>query len=231
MAFRVTPLIEVLACSAITRLVEAQIRGDDGGHGQIQGFQAAIDFASDAELVSGNFDFGGEGGLGEVRAFDKPLRMLGYDRQSPPSNWKFYWENTRDPYHASEATKELNSYREDFKINDTESVQAKDEFGDGLYAQMQVFPSVHLRQHMNTQAMRHMVPRSPTECELVWTYFGYQNDDEELQRLRMKHGNLSDLRNAEIDGWIFEAAAGHAWGKPRGVPEKNPHSGDAAAWV
>lgn len=166
------------------------------------------------------------------RAFDRPLRLLGYDRQMLPSNWKLYWENTRDPYHASilhtffvtfgisrvdgehlstalndgrialnsykivgahasEATKELSSYREDFKVNDHETVQAKDEYGDGLYAQMQIFPSVHLQQHMNTLAMRHMIPKGPGESELAWTYFGYQDDDEELTRLRLKHGNLS----------------------------------------
>ncbi|MGE4336039.1 MAG: SRPBCC family protein [Pigmentiphaga sp.] len=31
----------------------------------------------------------------------KPLRLLGTSRQLIPSNWKLYWENSRDPYHAT----------------------------------------------------------------------------------------------------------------------------------
>jgi anthranilate 1,2-dioxygenase large subunit len=31
----------------------------------------------------------------------KPLRLVGQTRQSIPSNWKLYFENTRDPYHAT----------------------------------------------------------------------------------------------------------------------------------
>src|SRR3546814_18091954 len=31
----------------------------------------------------------------------RPLRLLGYSRQIVESNWKLYWENSRDPYHAT----------------------------------------------------------------------------------------------------------------------------------
>ncbi|MBT3552156.1 MAG: Rieske 2Fe-2S domain-containing protein [Rhodospirillaceae bacterium] len=34
------------------------------------------------------------------RIFARPLRVLGYFRQSVEANWKLYAENTRDPYHA-----------------------------------------------------------------------------------------------------------------------------------
>lgn len=36
------------------------------------------------------------------RTFDgRPLKVLGYQRQRLPGNWKLYQENNRDPYHAS----------------------------------------------------------------------------------------------------------------------------------
>ena len=36
------------------------------------------------------------------RVFDgRPLRLLGYQRQRIPSNWKLMFENIKDPYHAS----------------------------------------------------------------------------------------------------------------------------------
>lgn len=34
------------------------------------------------------------------RTFKKPLRVLGHLRQTIPSNWKLYFENVKDPYHA-----------------------------------------------------------------------------------------------------------------------------------
>ena len=41
-----------------------------------------------------------------LRALDRtfngrPLRLLGYSRQMIPANWKLYFENSRDPYHAT----------------------------------------------------------------------------------------------------------------------------------
>jgi anthranilate 1,2-dioxygenase large subunit len=35
------------------------------------------------------------------RLFDRPVRVLGYNRQRIRGNWKLYAENTRDNYHAS----------------------------------------------------------------------------------------------------------------------------------
>jgi len=35
------------------------------------------------------------------RLFDRPVRVLGYNRQRIRANWKLYAENTRDNYHAS----------------------------------------------------------------------------------------------------------------------------------
>jgi len=36
-----------------------------------------------------------------LRLFDRPIRVLGYNRQRIRANWKLYAENTRDNYHAS----------------------------------------------------------------------------------------------------------------------------------
>ena len=34
------------------------------------------------------------------RLFSRPIEILGYQRQRMTSNWKLYWENVCDPYHA-----------------------------------------------------------------------------------------------------------------------------------
>src|SRR5690606_27110406 len=45
-------------------------------------------------------------------------------------------------------------------------------------------------QYFNCLVIRHIIPKSPNSHVLAWTYFGYADDDEELQRLRLKQGNL-----------------------------------------
>jgi anthranilate 1,2-dioxygenase large subunit len=43
---------------------------------------------------------------------------------------------------------------------------------------------------MNSLLTRQVVPRDPENVELIWTFFGFADDDEELQRLRLKQANL-----------------------------------------
>jgi anthranilate 1,2-dioxygenase large subunit len=52
------------------------------------------------------------------------------------------------------------------------------------------FPSVVIHQQANTFGMRHVIPKGPGEFELAWTFFGYEDDDDEMTRLRVRHANL-----------------------------------------
>ncbi|HXC13576.1 MAG TPA: SRPBCC family protein, partial [Stellaceae bacterium] len=55
--------------------------------------------AEDAEPLE---DYLGPPILAQLRRlFDRPVRVLGYNRQRVRGNWKLYAENTRDNYHAS----------------------------------------------------------------------------------------------------------------------------------
>jgi len=55
--------------------------------------------AADAEPLA---DYLGEPIIAQLeRLFDRPVRVLGYNRQRIRANWKLYAENTRDNYHAS----------------------------------------------------------------------------------------------------------------------------------
>jgi anthranilate 1,2-dioxygenase large subunit len=47
-----------------------------------------------------------------------------------------------------------------------------------------------MQQHGNILAIRHILPKSPTETELAWTFYGYADDDADMQERRMKQGNL-----------------------------------------
>jgi anthranilate 1,2-dioxygenase large subunit len=47
-----------------------------------------------------------------------------------------------------------------------------------------------MQTNMNSLLTRQVVPRDPENVELIWTFFGFADDDEELQRLRLKQANL-----------------------------------------
>ena len=55
---------------------------------------------------------------------------------------------------------------------------------------MEIFPSVVLQQIANTLAVRKVVPRGPHQFEIIWNYFGYQDDDAEMDAYRLKQANM-----------------------------------------
>jgi anthranilate 1,2-dioxygenase large subunit/terephthalate 1,2-dioxygenase oxygenase component alpha subunit len=66
-----------------------------------------------------------------------------------------------------------------------------DEFGDGIGIQiLSVFPGFVLQQIRNSLAVRRVVPRGLERTELVWTCFGYADDDEQMTKLRLRQANL-----------------------------------------
>ena len=53
-----------------------------------------------------------------------------------------------------------------------------------------IWPNIIFQQQTNTLATRHIVPRGPGAFDLHWTYFGYEDDDEEMTRVRLRQANL-----------------------------------------
>jgi salicylate 5-hydroxylase large subunit len=53
-----------------------------------------------------------------------------------------------------------------------------------------VFPSVFILQQINSLQIRHIVPKGPDGFQLMWTHFGFENDDETMRQRRIRHGNL-----------------------------------------
>lgn len=160
----------------------------------------------------------------------KKLRLLGYSRQLIPSNWKLYFENLKDPYHATllhsflitfglwradtqsesipcdeghsvmvsrnvgkkktDAAAEIARFKEALELHDADTVTPRPEFDDGKVIAITHFPSVVIHQQANTFGMRHVIPKGTGSFELAWTFFGYEDDDEAMTRLRVRHANL-----------------------------------------
>jgi anthranilate 1,2-dioxygenase large subunit len=79
----------------------------------------------------------------------------------------------------------------EFKLQDMSLLKGRQEFDDNItLVILAVYPNLVLQQIQNTLAVRQTVTYGPDDFELVWTHFGYQDDDEEMQAIRLKQANL-----------------------------------------
>jgi salicylate 5-hydroxylase large subunit len=79
----------------------------------------------------------------------------------------------------------------DFVISDPDLLKPRMEFKDDVTLSIQtIFPNLIVQAQSNTLATRHAIPRGPGKHELVWTFFGYEDDDEEMRMLRLRQANL-----------------------------------------
>lgn len=193
-------------------------------------------FATFSECVDDLERYFGERVVNAIkRIFNRPIKVLGDERQRIHGNWKLYAENIRDPYHASllhlfhatfdlyrstqvgsskmdpkgrhsllvasqgtssavddvEAYQDNRSYDSGFALQDMSLLKGRKEFDDDIsLVILAAFPNLVVQQISNTLAVRQIVTYSPNEFELVWTMFGYADDDAEMNDIRIKQNNL-----------------------------------------
>ena len=92
---------------------------------------------------------------------------------------------------ANAATAEMKSFRRDFALQDPRLLDPVREFpGDATVVMQTLWPNLIVQQQSNTLATRQLVTRGPEEFDLVWTFFGYEDDDEEMRLRRLRQANL-----------------------------------------
>ena len=98
---------------------------------------------------------------------------------------------TSDAQADSETYKDVRSYDTSFKLADPSVLAGRKEFDDGItLVILSVFPNLVLQQIANTLAVRQIVTHGVDGFELVWTHFGYADDDDALRAIRLKQANL-----------------------------------------
>lgn len=91
----------------------------------------------------------------------------------------------------SSALEGVSTFRPDLKLNDEEMVKRVPEFEEGaLTSIVSIFPSFLMLHTLNFIGFRHVRPKATGEFEMVWTYLGYTDDDQEMEDLRLKQLNL-----------------------------------------
>jgi salicylate 5-hydroxylase large subunit len=92
---------------------------------------------------------------------------------------------------VSEGTREIASFKPMYALNDPSIITGRKEFKDEPTVVMQtLFPNLIVQQQTNTLALRQILPKGPRHTELVWDFFGYQDDDAEMTRFRLYQASL-----------------------------------------
>jgi len=131
-----------------------------------------------------------------------------------PSGWHHLSYTVRGDVTPDPVEREkVRSLKDEYKLNDSAMMEHKLEYGDTITNSIQtVFPSLVVQQILNALAVRQLVPRGVDRSELMWTVFGFEDDDEEMAELRLKVNNLVgpagliSMEDGCVGGWVQTAA-------------------------
>ncbi|MCP4617882.1 MAG: FAD-dependent oxidoreductase [Bradyrhizobium sp.] len=92
---------------------------------------------------------------------------------------------------SSDSKKEMRAYREGMELAEPRFMDFIDEFKSPWSVTMAtIWPNLIIQREMNTLGVRQIVPTGPHEFIMKWTMFGFEGDDEEMTRHRLRQGNL-----------------------------------------
>jgi len=85
----------------------------------------------------------------------------------------------------------LRADSDQFGLKDPSLLSGRDEFADDITLQiLTVFPTLVLQQINNCLAVRQILPKGLDRAEIVWTYYGFEDDDAALVQMRLKQANM-----------------------------------------
>lgn len=113
-----------------------------------------------------------------------------------PQGMHYYTYTKRGTERASSdyasTASSLRSVKTDLVLQDPSILDWTDEFGDGSSTYLTtIFPCCIIAQIQHSLAVRQLLPKGPEKCELIFTYFGYEDDSPELTAQRLKQHNLT----------------------------------------
>ncbi len=102
---------------------------------------------------------------------------------------------------AAYKTADLRTYKEAYSLEDPTLLQGRRELEPEFTNSIQtIFPGLVLQQIANSFATRQIVPKGPNAYELIFTYFGYADDDAELDAMRHQTSEPRRPRRLHFDG-------------------------------
>ncbi|MFL6800121.1 MAG: aromatic ring-hydroxylating oxygenase subunit alpha [Xanthobacteraceae bacterium] len=108
----------------------------------------------------------------------------------------------------------MRAAQERFSLEAPELLDWTDEYGDGVGLHiLTVFPGFTLQQTRNSLAVRQLVPHGAERSELVWSCFGFVDDDAAMTERRLRQANLIgpagyiSMEDGAAPGFVQRAAA------------------------
>ncbi len=131
-----------------------------------------------------------------------------------PSGWHHLSYTVRNADSNDAVGREkVRSLKDSYKLHDSRMMEHRLELGDLTTNAIQtVFPSLVVQQILNALAVRQIVPKGVDKTELVWTILGFEDDDAQMQELRLKVNNLVgpagliSMEDGCVGGWVQQAA-------------------------
>ncbi len=92
---------------------------------------------------------------------------------------------------STDAKKEMRAYRDGMTLAEPRFMDFIEEFDSPWSVTMAtIWPNLIIQREMNTLGVRQIVPTGPHEFIMKWTMFGFEGDDNEMTRHRLRQGNL-----------------------------------------
>ena len=92
---------------------------------------------------------------------------------------------------SADAKKEMRAFKEGMTLREPRFMDFVEEFDSPWSVTMAtIWPNLIVQREMNTLGIRQIVPTGPHEFIMKWTMFGFEGDDEEMTRHRLRQGNL-----------------------------------------
>jgi anthranilate 1,2-dioxygenase large subunit len=92
---------------------------------------------------------------------------------------------------SGDVRKEMSAYKEGLTLREKRFMNFIEEFDSPWSVTMStIWPNLIVQREMNTLGVRQIVPEGPHEFVMKWTMFGFEGDDEDMTRHRLRQGNL-----------------------------------------
>ena len=92
---------------------------------------------------------------------------------------------------SRDTKKEMRAYRDGMTLAEPRFMDFVEEFDSPWSVTMAtIWPNLIIQREMNTLGVRQIVPTGPHEFIMKWTMFGFEGDDDEMTRHRLRQGNL-----------------------------------------
>ena len=100
--------------------------------------------------------------------------------------------NTEDPSGgAAYRDNKVSSFKEGLRLKDTSLLPNVKEFDELVNIHIEsIFPQLVVMQIQNSLAVRQLLPKGPTNFELIFSFFGFADDTPQMRMHRIKQANL-----------------------------------------